>query len=93
MYFVYILYSKCLNKFYTGKTSDINVRLVEHNNNKVRSTKAGVPWQLVYYEAFLNSTDAGREELFLKTGKGRERVKYLLKNTVNNCDLSIITEE
>lgn len=93
MNYVYIIYSKAANKFYTGKTSNVQDRLYEHNKGKVRSTKAGVPWQLVYYEAFINSTDAGREEIFLKSGKGRDRIKYLLENTVKETDVSIQTEE
>jgi hypothetical protein len=44
--------------------------------------EADRPWRLVYYEAFLSKTDARREELFLKSGKGRERIKYLLQDVV-----------
>ena len=43
-----------------------------------RFTRSNGPWKLVYYEAFLNKEDARREELFLKSGKGKERIKYLL---------------
>jgi predicted GIY-YIG superfamily endonuclease len=31
MYWVYILYSKKLNRFYTGTTDDVLARLSEHN--------------------------------------------------------------
>jgi predicted GIY-YIG superfamily endonuclease len=41
-----------------------------------------MPWLLVYQEAFANKTDARREELFLKSGKGKERIKYLLQETL-----------
>jgi len=34
----------------------------------------------VYYQAFLNKKDAQTEEKFLKTGRGRERLKYLLQH-------------
>jgi len=43
-----------------------------------------MPWTLIYYEAFLSKKDARREELFLKTGKGRERLTYLLENILEN---------
>ncbi len=82
MYYVYILYSESLSKLYKGSTSDLKNRLAQHNKGQVSSTKSGVPWNLVYYAAFLNKTDALREELFLKTGKGKERIKYLLENTL-----------
>ena len=52
----------------------------QHNLGNVTSTKIGRPWKLVYYEAFLSKKDALREELFLKSGKGRERIKYLLED-------------
>jgi len=84
MYYVYILHSKSLNKSYVGSTSDLKNRLKIHNLGKVRSTKNGKPWQLVYYEGFINKTDCRREELFLKTGKGRDRVKYMLLETMKS---------
>jgi len=77
MYYVYILYSKNLNKKYIGSTTNLRVRISEHNSGKSNFSSKGMPWKLIYYEAFLNKTDALREEKFLKTGKGRERIKYL----------------
>mgnify|MGYP001603299370 FL=1 len=80
MYYVYILKSQRHGKLYKGSTSDMKRRLNEHNGGKVISTKSGTPWQLIYYEAFLHKTDALREEIFLKSGKGKERIKYLLQS-------------
>ena len=79
MYYVYIL-KGVNNKFYKGFTTDLKKRFVDHNSGKVRSTKNGKPWELIYYEAFQSKKSARKEELFLKTGKGRERIKYLLNN-------------
>ncbi len=78
MYYVYILYSVKRNKLYKGFTENLKQRFGEHNRGKVLSTKSGVPWHLIYYEAFISKTDARREEIFLKTGKGRERIRWLL---------------
>lgn len=61
-------------------TSDLKIRLKEHNSGKSDYTSRGKPWKLIYYEAFLSKKDAENEELFLKSGKGRERIKYLNKN-------------
>ena len=83
MYYVYILLSKDKEVLYKGSTADLKTRINQHNSGKVRATKSRKPWKLIYYEAFDNKTDALREERFLKTGKGRERVEYLLKNTLN----------
>ncbi len=84
MYYVYIIRSEKSGKLYKGCTADLKNRIKEHNSGQTSSTKAHVPWKLVYYEAFSNKTDALREELFLKSGKGKERVKYLLENTIEH---------
>lgn len=82
MYYVYIIWSAKLQKKYVGVSKDLKVRLKEHNSGKSDFTNRGKPWKLLYYEAFLSKEDAESEELFLKSGKGRERIKYLLKNSL-----------
>jgi putative endonuclease len=77
MYYVYLLKSETNGKLYIGYSKDLKKRLLEHNSKVTKSTKSGIPWKLIYYEAFENKTDALREENFLKSGKGRERIKYL----------------
>ncbi len=79
MYYVYLLYSKTRKQVYKGSTSNLKNRFEQHNAGEVASTRIGIPWILVYYEAFVNKTDALREEKFLKSGKGKERIKYLLR--------------
>ena len=78
MYYEYVIKSGRDGRLYKGFTSNIVNRIKEHNLGEVSSTKAFCTWGLVYYEAFLSIKDARREELFLKSGKGRERLKYLL---------------
>lgn len=78
MYYIYIIFSKKLNKKYIGFTSDLRRRLKEHNTADFGFTKAGRPWKILYYEAFVSKLYAKREEKFLKSGKGKERIKYLL---------------
>ncbi|MFA6428628.1 MAG: GIY-YIG nuclease family protein [Candidatus Buchananbacteria bacterium] len=82
MYYVYILKSKKINKLYKGSTADLKQRLIDHNRGKVKSTKAFSPWVLIYYETFISKKDALVEELFLKSGKGKERIKFLLVDTL-----------
>ena len=79
MFYVYILKSEKNGKLYKGCTENLKQRIKEHNGGNVKFTKGLRPWKLVYYEAFLNKTNALREEKFLKSGKGRERIKYLLE--------------
>ena len=82
-YIVYILYSQKLSKRYIGRTTALKERFKQHNDGRVAFTKQGLPWKLIYYEVFLSKKDAIAEEQFLKTGKGRERLKLLLPDTVN----------
>jgi len=83
MYYVYILRSEKSHKLYRGLTSDLRKRLERHNQGKVKSTKNDRPWKLIYYEAFISKKNARREELFLKTGQGRKRIKYLFSNEIS----------
>jgi putative endonuclease len=78
MYYVYILFSEKLGKKYIGRTDDLRSRIKEHNRGDSSFTNRGIPWKLIYYEAFILKKDASKEELFLKSGQGRERLKYLL---------------
>jgi len=84
MYYVYLLYSEKANEVYKGYSTDLKKRMKSHNSGNVKSTKKGIPWKLIYYEAFTSSKDARREEIFLKTGKGRDRIKYLVEDTLQN---------
>ena len=56
--------------------------MLRHNSGRSVFTKHGAPWILAHYQAFYEKEDASREELFLKTGQGRERKKYLLKSFI-----------
>ena len=82
MYYVYIIFSDTLYKKYIGRSNDLRSRLKEHNRGRSSFTSRGKPWRLIYYEAFISRKDAIREELFLKSGKGRERLKYLLTRVI-----------
>ena len=48
MFYVYILFSTSLQKYYTGQTKDIQKRLEEHNRGKTPYMAKGKPWELVY---------------------------------------------
>ncbi|MFA6307203.1 MAG: GIY-YIG nuclease family protein [Patescibacteria group bacterium] len=80
MYFVYILKSEKNGKLYKGLTTNLERRIKEHQSGKSEFTSNNGPWKLVYYEAFLSKIDAREEEKFLKSGKGRERIKFLLSD-------------
>lgn len=82
MYYVYILQSKQDGNLYIGKTKDLRTRIEYHNRGKVIATKGRRPLDLIFYEAFRNSTDASRDELFYKSGYAKEILKNKLKFTL-----------
>ncbi|PCI29982.1 endonuclease [Candidatus Wolfebacteria bacterium] len=73
-HFVYIL--KCADDtLYTGYTTDIERRVIEHNEDikGAKYTKARRPVKLVYYESFDSRSDATKREAEIKrlTRKGK----------------------
>jgi len=81
MWYVYVIKSLKNERLYVGSTNDIKRRLKEHNDGVGgKYTKNNRPFKLVFYEAFLNKKDAMKDELFFKTGYGREVLKTKLKN-------------
>ncbi len=82
MYYVYILKSEQNNHYYTGLTNDIDRRLLEHNSGGTKSTKAHVPYKLVYKESFPTRVEARNREKFLKSGIGREFRDKILNNNI-----------
>ncbi len=82
MYYVYVLRSKKDKKNYTGYTSNLKKRMEEHQNGKVESTKYRRPFDLVYFEGCLDSKDARRREIYLKTTYGKRFIKNRIKNYI-----------
>lgn len=72
-YFVYILYSEKIDKYYVGKTENPKVRLEFHNSDLNRIwTKRGQPWKIVKLIEFENSTLSSKSERFIKKQKSRK---------------------
>lgn len=82
MFCVYILESG--DHRYVGYTRDVKRRLKEHNASQNISTKAYVPWELIYVEAHTNSEDAKRREAYFKTSQGRQALSRMLRNHYQN---------
>ena len=84
---VYVLRSESLKKNYVGSSHEdkAEIRLKIHNNGKVRSTKAGRPWEVIYFEKVSNYTQARQLENYLKTGQGREWLKNRRDGRVVEC--------
>ena len=79
MFTVYVLYSEKHNKIYIGYTSNIEQRLLSHNELGTKGyTLRYRPWKLIYTESFLLKLDAMKREKQLKSAKGREFIWNLI---------------
>jgi putative endonuclease len=70
-YFMYILKSESTDSSYVGHTSNLEKRLIEHNNGKSLSTRGKRPWRLVYKEKYTTRSEAAARERYFKSVKGR----------------------
>ena len=78
MYIVYVLQSQKTQRHYIGQTNNLEDRLKRHNGGKVKSTKAGKPWKLIYSEEYKDRQTAYKRERKIKRYKGGEMFKKLL---------------
>ena len=78
MWYVYILYSKRLDKYYTGITDNLEWRLERHNQGWGRFTKGGIRWELVYFEKYPNKSEALKREKEIKSRKSRKYIENLI---------------
>ncbi|MAF80118.1 hypothetical protein CL629_03510 [bacterium] len=83
MFYVYVLKSKKDGGLYIGCTNDLKKRIEGHNAGKSSYTKKYIPWQLIYYEAFISKEDAYSREHALKyNAQGLRRLKERLRYTL-----------
>ena len=79
MFIVYVLYSEKHNKIYIGYTSNIEQRLLSHNELGTKGyTLRYRPWKLIYTESFLLKLDAMKRERQLKSAKGIEFISNFI---------------
>ena len=79
MYWVYILYSERIDKYYIGATSNLQNRVNFHNSdfNKIWTSR-GKPWELVFSHKFETHKDAFAAERFIKKQKSRVFILKLI---------------
>jgi len=81
MHYVYFAKSLKNGKIYTGKTTkNPEDRVEEHNSSCNAWTKNNAPFRLVYFEEYYCSADAGKRELFYKSGFGRKIRDIIINN-------------
>ncbi len=69
---VYVLQSTTRSqRYYTGITSNLGLRLRAHNKGLARHTASGRPWRVVVTVEFADPDRAAQFEIYLKSGSGR----------------------
>ena len=79
MSYVYVLRSVGSGRLYTGCTSNLRKRLLEHEKGKSIYIRSRGSYELIYYEACINPSDAYAREKYLKTGMGKRYLKNRIK--------------
>ena len=79
MYYTYVLRSKKDKFWYTGCTNDLRKRFDQHVKGHVYPTQSRGPFEVIYYEACIDKSDAFAREKYLKSGYGKRYIKNRLK--------------
>jgi len=79
MFWVYVLRSLKDGKQYTGYTKDFSRRFQEQNAGKTESTRRRRPFIVDHLEWYDDEESAKSREKYLKSGRGREELKEILK--------------
>ena len=78
-HYVYILQSQTdLDRFYTGRTENLDERLKAHNQGKCKHSCNFTPWKIKTAIAFTEKQKALDFETYLKTSSGRAFAKKRL---------------
>jgi len=79
MFYVYILYSKSIYKFYIGYTAmELCERLRRHLSSHKGFTSRAKDWEVVYFELFEDKTKAILREKEIKNWKSSAKIMELI---------------
>ena len=65
-YFVYIIYSESLDRYYVGHSQDLDDRMSRHKGRRSKYTKNADDWEVKYTEGF-------QQEARLWPGRGKSK--------------------
>ncbi|MCC5908635.1 MAG: GIY-YIG nuclease family protein [Balneolaceae bacterium] len=83
MHYLYILYSEKLDRYYSGRSGDVNERFKKHNNGHSAATKGGVPWEIKKVVEFDTKTKAIKAENWLKKMKSRRIIEQVIDDEID----------
>ena len=79
-FIVYILFSSTKNKFYIGYTSELEERIIRHNQKSKGFTGNTNDWKNVYTENYTTKSEALLREKQIKSWKSRVKIQELITN-------------
>ncbi|PKD43290.1 GIY-YIG nuclease family protein [Rhodohalobacter barkolensis] len=85
-YYVYILYSVSVNRYYVGQMSNLEDRLKRHNQGRSKYTKPCIPWTLKYKERFESRSEVMKIEERIKSLKSRKELHGYIDLEVNELN-------
>ncbi len=80
-FIVYILFSQIKNRFYIGSTSNLEERIIRHNQKSKGFTGNVNDWIIVYTENYPSKEEALCRELQIKSWKSRKKIQELISST------------
>ena len=87
MYWGYIIFSKVRDRYYVGTTGvGVEIRVDRHNQGWTRSTKSGIPWDLMFVRSFESKSEALNWERMVKKQKSRSFIKELISAEENELE-------
>ena len=81
LFYLYILHSAKLDKFYIGSCKDVKNRLAKHLSNHKGFTARAKDWEVVYKEVYVNRSEAIKRERQIKGWKSKKMISRLISGT------------
>ena len=78
LFHVYLLFSESKNRYYIGHSSDLEARLIRHNQKSKGFTGNTNDWKVVYTEQYNTKEEAQKRELQIKSWKSRIKIQKLI---------------
>ena len=79
-FIVYILFSSTKNKFYIGYTSELEERIIRHNQKSKGFTGNTNDWKIFYTENYTTKSEALLREKQIKSWKSKIKIQELIAN-------------
>jgi putative endonuclease len=77
-FIVYILFSETKKRYYIGYTSNLEERIIRHNQKSKGFTGNVNDWKVVYIEEYETKENAQQRELQIKSWKSRVKIIELI---------------